>query len=427
MYEIKKSDPILIIFVLIIIISYALGFYLNEDSAGGGRHDYINHEWGTIKLFIQNDLVVALNSILYESSRTPLFYIISKYIPSNNDIDNLRFFWFSFSTIIPFLLYYTLKLIPHKELNKSFIFIFSCVILINPYFRTNAYWPSSENLQIFFVLLSLLFYLILINKNDKSKFNLYFFSSVSIFFAYCAFYTDQKAFFLVALIYFDLIRKNDLSFFLLFSFLNFLLFLPAIYLFISWGGLVPFQSQFRVSKYTQGTNIFISSIGIYFSLIFISNFFKINSWKKMNFKQIDLILIFVLAIFLFFTLPTTPITFGSGIIAKLLGIISVKFHFDWHAIKYIYFLINLLFVGIIFLLTEKTLRNLIIFSSFLLVYNLTPVAYQSYVDPIFYILILTILDFKKNIVIFNQKTSYLFLSFYVLMLFGAIIMRAYII
>jgi len=40
-----------------ISISYALGFYLDEDSAGGGRHDYINHEWGTIKLFIQNDSV----------------------------------------------------------------------------------------------------------------------------------------------------------------------------------------------------------------------------------------------------------------------------------------------------------------------------------------------------------------------------------
>ena len=427
MYKIKKSNQSLIILISIIIFSYALGFYLNEDSAGGGKIDYIDHEWDTIQLFINNDLNIALNSALYESSRTPLFYIINKFIPFNNDAENLRLFWFIFSIIIPFLFYYTLKLIISEKLNKTHIALFAFVILISPYFRTNAYWPSSENLQIFFVILSLFFYFFLIKKNNNNKFELYFFSSLSIFSAYCAFYTDQKAFFLVALIYFDLIRRNNLVFFLIFSFLNLLLFLPTIYLFISWGGFVPFESQFRVSKYTQGTNIFISTIGIYFALIFISNFFRVNFWKKINFKQIDLILIFTLTIFSFFTLPVEPITFGSGIISKLLGVISIKLNFDWNIIKYVYFLINLLFVGIIFLLVKKTSKNLIILLSFLLVYNLTPVSYQSYVDPIFYIIILTILDFKKDIVIFDKKTSYLFLFFYVFMLSGSIIMRNYII
>jgi hypothetical protein len=93
--------------------------------------------------------------------------------------------------------------------------------------------------------------------------------------------------------------------------------------------------------------------------------------------------------------------------------------------KYIYFLINLLFVGFIFLLVKNTFKNLIIFFSFFLVYNLTHVTYQSYVDPIFYILILTVLDFKKNIVIFSNKLAYLFLIFYTLMLFSAILFRTY--
>jgi len=85
-----------------------------------------------------------------------------------------------------------------------------------------------------------------------------------------------------------------------------------------------------------------------------------------------------------------------------------------------------LFVGIIILLVEKNLKNLVIFSSFLLIYNLTSITYQSYVDPIFYIIILTILNFKNNINILNKKMAILFLMFYSLMLCGSILFRTYV-
>ena len=426
MQEIKKSNLGLITLLFIIIVSYILGFYLNEDSAGGGKIDYINHEWGTIQLFIKNDISTVLSSILYASSRTPLFYIVNKFIPFNNDIENLRLFWFIFSSTIPFLFYFTLKIVASKKINEAYIFLFSFIILLSPYFRTNAYWPSSENMLIFFVILSLFFYFLLIDKKNQNKFELYIFSSLSIISAYCAFYTDQKAFFLVALIYFDLIRRNNLTFFFIFSFFNVLLFLPSIYLFLSWGGLVPVESQFRVSRYTQGTNILVSTLGIYFALIFFSNFLKINFFNEKKFNRIDLFLIFILSIFLFFTLPTTPINFGSGIISKLIGVISIKFNLDWNIVKYIYFCINLLFIGIIIILVEKNLKNLVIFSSFLLIYNLTSITYQSYVDPIFYIIILTILNFKNNINILNKRMAYLFLMFYSFMLCGSILFRTYV-
>ena len=39
--------------------------------------------------------------------------------------------------------------------------------------------------------------------------------------------------------------------------------------------------------------------------------------------------------------------------------------------------------------------------------------------------ILTVLDFKKDIIIFDKKTSYLFVLFYSVMLSGSIIMRTY--
>ena len=62
MYKNIKSNQSLIILTSLIIISYALGFYLNEDSAGGGKVDYIEHEWGTIQLFINNKLCLLYTS-----------------------------------------------------------------------------------------------------------------------------------------------------------------------------------------------------------------------------------------------------------------------------------------------------------------------------------------------------------------------------
>ena len=56
MPEIDKDNRYINIFLLIIISSYILGFYLNEDSAGGGKIDYVDHEWGTIQLFIKTIL-----------------------------------------------------------------------------------------------------------------------------------------------------------------------------------------------------------------------------------------------------------------------------------------------------------------------------------------------------------------------------------
>jgi len=430
MFEIKNrggESKISLFLLLIIISSYVLGFYLNEDSAGGGKLDYIDHEWGTIQLFAKNSLSEVLDSMSYESSRTPLFYILNKYNPLANEIEQLRLSCFLFSAIIPFFLYSALKFNFPKEYNKNYIFIFSFIIFLSPYFRTNAYWPSSENLQIIFVILSIIFYLKLINTVRENKHNLYYLSSLSALFAFCAFYTDQKAFFLAALIYFDLIRRNNFSFFVNFSLINFIFFLPTIYLFYKWGGIVPIGSQFRVSSYLNGTNIFLSTIGIYFGLIFISNIFNDNFRKKINIEKIDIILIACLSIFIFFTLPSYPITFGSGIVSKLLGVITVKLNYDWKIIKLVYFLINFSFIIVLILLLEKSLRNIVVLLSFLLVYNLTPFSYQSYVDPIFYILILTIFDFKKEVKIFNNKILYLFLIFYTAMLSGSIIMRNFII
>ena len=71
-----KNNYIHILLFIIILISYFLGFVLNEDSSGGGKIDF-EHEW-TSFLEFKKIGISALTSNLYESSRTPLFLLINK-------------------------------------------------------------------------------------------------------------------------------------------------------------------------------------------------------------------------------------------------------------------------------------------------------------------------------------------------------------
>ena len=73
---------------IIIFISYLLGFYLNEDSAGGGELDFL-HEWKTFLEF-EKGIYSALTSLNYESSRTPLFPILNSFNIFAEDKYSLR-------------------------------------------------------------------------------------------------------------------------------------------------------------------------------------------------------------------------------------------------------------------------------------------------------------------------------------------------
>ena len=62
----------------LIISSYFLGFYLNEDAAAGGQIDLLD-EWSNLHLFKNSELLSALTDLRYQSSRMPLYLIINKF------------------------------------------------------------------------------------------------------------------------------------------------------------------------------------------------------------------------------------------------------------------------------------------------------------------------------------------------------------
>ena len=96
-YQREKFHTYILLFIILILASYFIGFYLNEDSAGGGRSDLYEHEWGNVQLFINNSIFDALADPGYESSRTPLYLIINKYNVFASSINGLRTSYFVFS------------------------------------------------------------------------------------------------------------------------------------------------------------------------------------------------------------------------------------------------------------------------------------------------------------------------------------------
>ena len=170
----KESFVYLLIFI--IYFTFFLGFFLNENSAGGGGYlGDIRHIWNNQKNFNNNTLSYSINSTasgfseLYKSSRPPLNYILNKFLnPFANNIENLRLSVFILSIIFPIFLCLGF-FIKFNEVNKKFLFLLSIIVLIDPFYRTSSFWALEENYGLGFVFISfLIFYKIKENKHQNN-------------------------------------------------------------------------------------------------------------------------------------------------------------------------------------------------------------------------------------------------------------------
>ena len=81
-----------IFLIVLAVLSYFWGFYLDENSAGAGSYSGdITNVWNNIQIFIKNDIVSSINHENYYSSRTPLVYIFHKvFNPFTENISEYR-------------------------------------------------------------------------------------------------------------------------------------------------------------------------------------------------------------------------------------------------------------------------------------------------------------------------------------------------
>ena len=136
---IKKKEFFILLLSLFILLSYFIGFYLNENSAGAGTaNGDFTLIWENLQLY-NNGILKNLDSPLYSDSRTPLAYIL--HVLFNPFIDSKYQFRLSvlfISLLCPIFFYFSLK-IKYKNINQYVAIFISSLILLTPSLR-----PSLE-------------------------------------------------------------------------------------------------------------------------------------------------------------------------------------------------------------------------------------------------------------------------------------------
>jgi len=168
--EKNKSGFLLI---LLVLLSYFLGFYIREISNGAGHIDLEHHIWLVIKDLKQDYFETIKNYNIYGEATFPFFHSFQSFFnPAsksllyclNNTIFNL---------FIIFIFYQFLKLKKIKFENNFLVILIPFIILLSPWFRSSSYWGMTENLSFFFLIPSLYFLDLLIKKEISFKQNLF--------------------------------------------------------------------------------------------------------------------------------------------------------------------------------------------------------------------------------------------------------------
>ena len=408
------KDQIFLYLSIIIIFYFFYGFYTDENSAGaGGYNGDLKLIWYNLELLKQG-IISNLDNTNYNDSRPPLSYILHIFFnPFINNMEEFRVSNFFISSLIPFLLFFSIKE-KYKNLNKNLILLFSVVVTLSPYFRTTSYWALGENYGIIFLLLSYLTF----SKIKKNLKNYNSFKLILSFFLVCLFsslivYFDQKLVFIPLLVLYLILNLKINSKYKFISLIFFfILSLPYFYLTYLWQGLIPTSANAarefgsKLHYYNPGYCITILTISI-FPFLFAKklNFkkFFIETFNKKLLVCLSIFLIYLLVVIFLGDFENLRIE-GKGAFHKMLLILisnnNLRLFFTLVA-----FLIGLIFTLILF---KEKIDFFII--GYLLVLSLfTFPFYQEYLDPLLYILIFSFFNSKFK---FDNKITLLFITFY---------------
>lgn len=396
-----NSPKLYFFFLTLILVSYFYGFFVKEDSSGGGKIDFNLHIYNNFILFYANDFF-KIDWSLYDSTSLPLHYILSKIILLNDSKYQYQVFWFSFS-FFGFLFFYLMlleKFDLKNKINVQFLFLASS-ILLSPYFRTSAFWGLEENIGIILLIITLYFYLAF--KNTKKN----FFFIGTILFASLTFYSRQSYLFLPIIVFILLFNKS--SYFkkenILLTFLFMFFLIPAVYFFYEWEGLVPPMAQKRSISFNLNNIPTILNIYLVYLIPFLLKYMSIN---KINLKYLSLIkknlklnyiflIIFLFIIYFIIFSDYNWTSNGSGILPKILKILLI----DDHLAKSILLISSYITIILIFIMFSKSIELILYFFINLIIFCLIDVIFQEYFDPICLIMLLCFIPKK-----FLTKTNF---------------------
>ena len=408
---VKKIDLFKILLLFLIILSYFVGFFLRENSAGGAESDFIYHTWPAIQGLKENFFLSIKNFGKFGEGSWPMFHILNVFI---NPFTETQFsFQFSICivSIINFLIFE--NIIRNKfKIQRIDSLLLASIILLLPFFRSSAFWGLTENFGWLFLLLSIKYYLKIEKLLVEKIFNFQVLKGIFLvtLFSSLALYTRQYLIFFSIFLCLDIlfIKKNFKILFILIVF--FLLFsIPGLTLIYLWDGLYDvsnfpsnFGENYHHPKYIIKNLPFLFSFFAFYLFPFFLIEIKSSGIEKIIKKYylsffLSFLIMIVMKFFNFFDYLNT-MYIGGGAFLKLDYILFGK--------KLIFFI---LMSSIGFSLLYEIIKQNFKFNSILLltllIYCFPKIIFQEYYEPL--VLFLFFLLFNHNInFLFEKKYNF---------------------
>ena len=405
----KNLEKLSILLILISCVSFFGGYYFNENSAGaGGLNGDFKNTWRNISTFSKNNFFDAINltatsnSDIYQSSRTPLFYIINKYLnPFTSSQESYISSIFIFSLLIPLIFYYSL-LVKYKNANRVALLLICSILLLSPYFRTSAYWGLEENIGILFLILSSVFLNKFYLNNNKKKLYNYSLIFLTTLCSSATFYFDQKLLIIPLICFLQIILKNTelrykLATIIFFSFFT----IPYLYLIFLWGSIIPTHDAIARNV---GQTLHLNHIGytatilsFYFLPLFflkknnLNQLLNIFSKNKLNFYLIGIFILYIIYLLIFHEFEKEHFL-GKGIVHKF----STMFIEDI-LVRKIFVYSSFFLSWILILVFYENNKNIFLYVLYFLIITvfIYPIM-QEYFDPIIFLLFFLFLKIDIN-------------------------------
>ena len=359
--------------------SLFLGLLFDENSSGGAKIDHtylipfienfsINFKNG-FQLFIGQSLTLI---------HSPVFYLITGFfLKITQNILVVKILYLLLSCSIPYIFFLIIK--TKYEIKTDYLFYFSLLFFLSPYFRSSAIWLLGDNLSLIFFSLSVLFFLE-INFNKDKIINYYLCFTFLILCSYIRYY--YCIFSIYYLIYFY--RNLTLKDFFKILIFSFFLSIPAFYYLFYIATQFNFFgaiSTFGTLNYYTNALIIVSIFLFYLFPFILKDSFLIFDFYKKKYKNILLIFLIFLIIYLidkfYFPNIINFSTRGGGIFVK----ISDMFNLDKSL-----FLSLIAFIGLIvidYLFKDNRFENYTLLIILILCFPLFSF-FQKYLDPLYY-------------------------------------------
>ena len=401
--DIKITNKQILLIFGFLYASLILGFFLDEDLAGGATIDFLNHSLPVLESFKEN---------YFKTDQSPFFFIFLSIlnIPLEN-ITFLRFLYLHICLLAPLIFYMCLKE-KFPDINKKILILLSLVILASPHFRAYSFWLGDVNIALVFLLSSIFFYLKINNEKNYDNFYTYIFLNV-LCVALAAYFRPIYSIISIYFFYKIFIKFGLSKKLFLFILLNLLFSIPAFYFLFMVENFFTFNSQntgpnayFTPYLFYKPTfDLYASNILLTSSIIFFYAFpfiwlKKTNLFQKNNITTVTNLIVFISSLILTllfiynfdYSSPTNEINSG-GIFFKVSNLIFNNNLF--------FYLVSLVSIFLLIRIIIKKNFNDILLIILLFGLDPDPFIYHKTYDPL--LLCTFLLLFENSL--FNQLNT----------------------